>query len=848
MLQSKAKYRRKGVPGSNGRLQPSAAAWGVALLASSALAAGVIPDGGTKTTAAVGANGRVTVGVAVPVGGVSYNTYRDFNVSRAGVDLDNRATLARTIVNAVTSTNPSALTGPLAVLGPQHAHVIVSNPNGVTVNGLTVWNVGNLALTTGQVSFNDFKTANEQLQRNIKLATDQGAIEIGPEGLTGALLNLELIAKHIRVGGPVTNLYEDPNSRTRLVAGTSHAEVDTSISPTDNLTRWITYSVPAVNPGQGVAIDITAAGSLMGGRVKLMVTDQGAGVRHAGAAYATAGDFVVSGTGDLQLASGKIDAKQDVLIGSGGFTGTGEVNAGRHLQVTSDRVDLSQATLAAGTKVPGDLVIGVDGQAHSQPVRLTDSTLRASGGIGVFDAGASLVLAGAQATANGNVVLVAPSLTTQAGGQRTTLTSKTGTVSIAADEATLASSDIDGVGGTGIAAHNLTLQDTKVQSSGGSVAIDASGAYAQQDSDVLAATDVRLHAGSVALESASRQSTLVATNGGVLIQSDTDVTNSGARIQGQLRIAAEQQSTGAVTVRAAGNVTNLSQPTYLGILFGAADDVDVQAGGDVVNRHARMLSNGFLRIHADGDVSNGITRQAGANGEQPDFYTTSGQRWLVLSRRTAGFEVDYGAVDRPGQIAYLQSEKGTTISGRNVRNYGGDIYANNGSIRITATDMFRTEGVATGAAHYARSCLIFCRTTASSTTTVTGGLLSAGGDIDIRAGKSAVNAGGRVMAMGDLNVTAPVTYASGITGYTAISRDRGFKALFGDTWARLYATDIGGSWMASGKTQINGDTVTDGGSFDGNVAVSGMTTVTRQRQRDPVTIENHLGLTSWWWR
>jgi hypothetical protein len=127
-------------------------------------------------------------------------------------------------------------------------------------------------------------------------------------------------------------------------------------------------------------------------------------------------------------------------------------------------------------------------------------------------------------------------------------------------------------------------------------------------------------------------------------------------------------------------------------------------------------------------------------------------------------------------------------------------------------------------------------------------VLSAGGDIDIRAGKAAYNEGGRVLAMGDLTVTAPVSYARGITGYSALGWDRGFKAFFGDGWARLYATDVGGSWMANGRTQINGDTVTDGGSFDGNVVVSGMSTVIRARHRDPVSIESHLGLTTWFWR
>jgi len=819
-------------------------------MAATALAAGVVPDGGTATTANTGANGRITVGIANSVGGVSTNTYREFNVPRAGVDLDNNAARARTILNQVTITNPSLLEGPLSVLGAR-ANVVISNPNGLSVNGLVVRNIGNLALTTGQVTFNDFATANGQLQRNLVLGTSQGLIDIGAEGLSGTLLNLELIARQIRVGGKVENLYGDPNARVRAVAGASRAEIDTSVSPTDNLTPWITYTVPAVNPGQGIALDITGAGSLSSGRIELMVTDQGAGVRHAGAAYATAGDFLVSGTGDLQLASGRIEAKQDVLIGSGGLAGAGSISAGRHLRVDADRVNLTGSTLAAGTGTAGDLVIGASGQAHSQPVQLTDTTLTASGGIGLFDAGEGIAegiaLSGAQAKAGGNLLIKAPTLTTAAGANRTSLTAA-GTVTITAGQATLAAADVDGVSGTGVNAANLTLQDSRLQSSGAAVAIDATGRYAQTDSDVLAAGDVRLHAGTVAIDSGARQSTLIARGGGVLVQADGDVTNSGGLIQGQTRIVDEPLSAGAVTVRAGGSVLNTSMPDYLGILFGAADDVVVRAGGDVVNRYARMLSNGYLDVQAGGDVVNAITTTDGVNGGKQSIANASGTRWLVLKKRSSSFDVDYGESDRPGQTAYLLSDKSTTLVGRNVLNSGGEIYANNGPIKIRAIETVRTEGITTGSAHYSRSCLIVCRTSALFTTAVTGGLLSAGGDIDIAAGKMAVNVGGRVLALGNLNVDAPITTASGVTGYSAIARDRGFKAFFGDTWARLYAMDVGGSWMAAGHTRVSGDTVTDGGSFDGDVAIAGASTVSRPRQRDPVTIENHVGLTSWLWR
>ncbi|WP_454764124.1 filamentous hemagglutinin N-terminal domain-containing protein [Cupriavidus campinensis] len=742
-------YRVRGFSARlRGRAAGGIAGLSLLALAAQCLAAGVVPDGGTSTTAVTGADGRITVGVAGAVGGVSTNTYREFNVPRAGVDLDNAAARARTILNQVTGTNPSLLEGQLSVLGPR-ANVVIANPNGISVNGMVVRNMGNLALTTGQVTFNDF-TVNGQLQRNLVLNTSQGAIDIGPGGLSGTLLNLELIAKQLRIGGKVENLYADASSRLRAVVGNSHAEIDASVSPTDNLTPWIAYTAPAATPAGGIALDITAAGSLMAGRIELMVTDQGAGVRHAGTAYATAGDFVVSGSGDLRLASGRIQAHRDVLVATSGLRGTGRMEAGQGAFVDTDQVELAGAV-------------------------------------------------------------------------------------------------IDGVAGLSLRAGDVTLQDTMLKSSGGAVAIDTRGGFTLRDSDILAATDIALHGNTIALNSAARQSTVVA-NGGVLVQADADMVNAGALVQGQKRIQGAAASAGAVTVLTGGSLRNESTPDALAILFGANDDVVVRAGGDVINRHARMLSNARLDVSATGDLINETTKAAGANGAQPVIGSASGRRWLVLSKRGSTFDIDYGTVDRPGQTAYLLSETGTTLSGRNVINTGSNIYANNGSIVIRAADTFRTEGVSSGAAHFSRTCMIVCRTSASSTTAVSGGLLSAGGDIDITAGRVAENIGGRVLAVGDLSVNAPVTYATGVTGYTAIARDRGFKVFFGDTWARLYAMDVGGSWMATRRTRVSGDAVIDGGSLDGDVSVAGTTTVRRPRQQEPVSIESHVGLTSWAWR
>jgi filamentous hemagglutinin family protein len=120
-----------------------------------ALAQAVRLDGRTQTGFSLRPDGQIVVSPAARnAAGVSLNRYTHFDVPKPGVVLDNRASAATTIINEVTSERRTTIEGVLSVEGPR-AHVVIANPNGITVNGGRFIGTGNLALTTGRVSLRD---------------------------------------------------------------------------------------------------------------------------------------------------------------------------------------------------------------------------------------------------------------------------------------------------------------------------------------------------------------------------------------------------------------------------------------------------------------------------------------------------------------------------------------------------------------------------------------------------------------------------------------------------------------------------------------------------------------------
>ncbi|WP_253593532.1 filamentous hemagglutinin N-terminal domain-containing protein [Burkholderia multivorans] len=364
------------------------------LLPHCAVAAGIVPDGGTATTVSIAPNGRQLVNLAPAVAGVSSNTYSSFNVTTAGATLNNTGINARTIVNQVTSTNRSLIEGEIAVAGPR-ANVVLANPNGITVNGGSFVNTGHVALSTGTVSFNDLQIAPGVIQRNIVLDTSTGTIVVGPGGLTGALIGLDLIAKNIVVDGPIDNTFSSATAGVRLLAGRSRVELNTGLSPSDNANDWLSRSATTdPDTASSYAIDITAAGSLTSGRVQLIVTDRGPGVRSAGAMSASLGDFTLTSNGNVEVSHAKIDVARDLDVSSqGGITLTDtEVKAnGGHASVSAaDAIALTGSSVMAYSSVK----LNGAGIALNPDEAMTGSTVASSQSGVVLKSAADIVNVG----------------------------------------------------------------------------------------------------------------------------------------------------------------------------------------------------------------------------------------------------------------------------------------------------------------------------------------------------------------------------------------------------------------------------------------------------------------------
>ncbi|ELQ8195496.1 contact-dependent inhibition effector tRNA nuclease [Escherichia coli] len=335
-----------------------------------AVGAVITPQNGAGMDKA--ANGVPVVNIATPNGaGISHNRFTDYNVGKEGLILNNATGKlnptqlggliqnnpnlkaggeAKGIINEVTGGNRSLLQGYTEVAG-KAANVMVANPYGITCDGCGFINTPHATLTTGRPVMN----ADGSLQA---LEVTEGSITINGAGLDGTRSDaVSIIARATEVNAALHA------KDLTVTAGANRVTADGRVS-----------ALKGEGDVPKVAVDTGALGGMYARRIHLTSTESGVGV-NLGNLYARDGDITLDASGRLtvnnSLATGAVTAKGQ------GVTLTGDHKAGGNLSVSSrSDIVLSNGTLNSDK----DLSLTAGGRITQQNEKLTagrDVTLAA---------------------------------------------------------------------------------------------------------------------------------------------------------------------------------------------------------------------------------------------------------------------------------------------------------------------------------------------------------------------------------------------------------------------------------------------------------------------------------------
>ncbi|MGE5490468.1 MAG: filamentous hemagglutinin N-terminal domain-containing protein, partial [Actinomycetota bacterium] len=302
------------------------------------------------------ANGVPQVNIQTPSGaGVSRNTYSQFDVNANGAILNNSRTntqtqlggwvqgnpwlaggTARVILNEVNSSNPSLLRGYVEVAGDR-AQVVIANPAGISCDGCGFINANRITLTTGTPVMNGGALDSYRVQR--------GVVSVGGAGLDARTTDFtDIIARAVQVNAGIWA------NTLKVTAGANEVSADhAQTTPTAG-----TGTAPAY------AIDVAALGGMYAGKITLVGTENGLGVRNAGNIGASAGEVVVTADGKL-INSGTISTGAQALkVASRGLDNAGTLSSQADLSIRSQGDVTNSGLINAGREAKLDVTGKID--------------------------------------------------------------------------------------------------------------------------------------------------------------------------------------------------------------------------------------------------------------------------------------------------------------------------------------------------------------------------------------------------------------------------------------------------------------------------------------------------------
>lgn len=337
------------------------------------------------------ANGAPQVNIRAPsAAGVSHNTYSQFDVDGRGVILNNASghvqtqlggwiegnpllghSSARVILNEVNSSNPSQLQGYTEVAG-QRAEVIIANPAGITCSGCGFINATRSTLTTGHVQMENGAITGFRVQG--------GTLRIEGNGLDASQTDYtDLIARAVEVNAGIWA------HDLTVTAGRNR------VSP-DN--KQIEALADDGQPTPSVAIDVAQLGGMYAGKIMLVGTEAGVGVRNAGQIGAMAGDVVITADGKIQNAGTVTSAASVQLKTAAGIDNSGTLYGKGNVVLDSAQQVVNSTTIAAqgNVTIKAGSVLGKAGSTLAAGLN-TDGSLAEQGALDI--SADSVVLDGA---------------------------------------------------------------------------------------------------------------------------------------------------------------------------------------------------------------------------------------------------------------------------------------------------------------------------------------------------------------------------------------------------------------------------------------------------------------------
>ncbi|AVE03785.1 filamentous hemagglutinin [Pseudomonas palleroniana] len=303
-------------------------------------------------------NGVPVINIVAPTGsGLSHNQFLDYNVAQSGVVLNNalaqggsvlagklganpqfQGQAASVILNEVVSRNASSIGGAQEIFG-RPADYVLANPNGITVNGASFINTPNASLVVGRPD-----VVGGSL-RGVNTQDATGNLSIRGSGLSNDGGSLNLLAPQIDSTG---NL----RARDDLKLTVGRNVVD---YPSGEI-----HTATAADAAQ--RIDASLFGAMQAGRINIVSTAEGAGVRvgsgklegRSGVSVSSAGDVDISGQVTDNVAKAQragvasdgdvnLHAKRDLHVAAADIQGRNLIaDAGRDLIL--DSLESTQTT------------------------------------------------------------------------------------------------------------------------------------------------------------------------------------------------------------------------------------------------------------------------------------------------------------------------------------------------------------------------------------------------------------------------------------------------------------------------------------------------------------------------